>query len=73
MLMRMDEEEKERLINLKEYQEAGVQIGARIRTPKMSRFITKRWKEDLYLLDLDATEERIKTLRGCLPRTTRKT
>ena len=55
-----EEAEKERLINMKEYQEAGVQIGARIRTPKMSRFITKRWKEDLYLLDLDATEERIR-------------
>jgi small subunit ribosomal protein S2 len=57
MLMRMDED---KLTNLKDYQEAGVQIGARIRTPGMKRFITKRWKEDLYLLDLDVADDRIR-------------
>jgi small subunit ribosomal protein S2 len=53
--------EEEKLLMQKEYQEAGVQIGARIRTPGMSRFITTRWKENLYLLDLELTESRIRT------------
>jgi small subunit ribosomal protein S2 len=53
--------EEEKLIIQKEYQEAGVQIGARIKTPGMSRFITTRWKENLYLLNLELTESRIRT------------
>jgi small subunit ribosomal protein S2 len=52
--------DEDKLIGMKDYQEAGVQIGARIRTPGMKRFITKRWKEDLYLLDLDAADARIR-------------
>ncbi|MGA3020763.1 MAG: 30S ribosomal protein S2 [Candidatus Micrarchaeales archaeon] len=53
--------EEDKLMMPKEYQEAGVQIGARIRTPGMSKFITTRWKENLYLLDLELTDSRIRT------------
>lgn len=49
------------LATQKDYQEAGIQIGARIKTPGISRFITKRWKEDLYLIDLQMTDKRIRT------------
>ncbi len=42
--------EEEMLTNQSEYLEVGIQIGTRIRTPGMSRFIYKRREDGLYLL-----------------------
>lgn len=54
-------EEKEMLMDQAEYLEVGVQIGTRIKTPGMSRFIYKRREDGLYLLDLPAIDERVRT------------
>jgi len=58
----MEEEEKENrmLTDQAEYLEVGIQIGTRIKTPRMSRFIYKRREDGLYLLGLAEINRRIK-------------
>jgi small subunit ribosomal protein S2 len=53
--------EEETLTSQSEYLEAGIQIGTRVRTPGMSRFIYKRRDDGLYLLDISAIDRRIRS------------
>lgn len=52
--------EGEMLASQSEYLEVGIQIGTRVRTPGMTRFIYKRREDGLYLLDLPAIDRRIR-------------
>ena len=60
----MEEEEKESktklLTDQTEYLEVGIQIGTRIKTPGMSRFIYKRREDGLYILELAEIDRRIR-------------
>jgi len=60
--------EEEMLTSQSEYLEVGIQIGTRIRTPGMSRFIYKRREDGLYLLDLAAIDKRIRAAVKVLAR-----
>lgn len=60
--------EEEMLTNQSEYLEVGIQIGTRIRTPGMSRFIYKRREDSLYLLHLSAIDRRISAAAKMLAR-----
>lgn len=54
-------EEKEMLASQADYLEVGIQIGTRVRTPGISRFIYKRREDGLYLLELSTIDRRIRT------------
>ena len=51
-----------------EYLEVGIQIGTRVKTPGMSRFIYKRREDGLYLLDLATIDKRISAAAKMLAR-----
>jgi small subunit ribosomal protein S2 len=55
-------------VDQSEYLEAGIQIGARIRTPGIKRYIYKVREDGLYLLDLPTISERIKIAAQMLSR-----
>jgi len=59
---------EELLIGLDEYLAAGVHIGTRIGTHSMKKFIYLIRSDGLYVLDVRATDERIRTLAKFLAR-----
>jgi len=59
---------EELLIGLDEYLAAGVHIGTRIGTKSMKKFIYLIRSDGLYVLDVRATDERIRTLAKFLAR-----
>lgn len=61
-------EEKEMLVNSEEYTYSHIQAGTMVRTPGMSRFISKRRGDGLYLLVLDTIDKRIKSAAKMLAR-----
>ncbi|NHJ47870.1 MAG: 30S ribosomal protein S2 [Asgard group archaeon] len=58
----------ELLTGLDEYLAAGVHIGTRIGTQSMKKFIYLIRSDGLYVLDVRATDERIRTVAGFLAR-----
>jgi small subunit ribosomal protein S2 len=52
--------DEETLVSSAEYMEVGIQIGTRIKTPGMSRFIYKRREDGLYLLELATIDKKIR-------------
>ncbi|MBD3189804.1 MAG: 30S ribosomal protein S2 [Candidatus Heimdallarchaeota archaeon] len=68
--MSLEEEitEEELLIGLDEYLAAGVHIGTRIGTKYMEQFIYLVRSDGLYVLDVRATDDRIRTLAKFLSR-----
>lgn len=51
---------EEMLVDQNEYMYSHIQAGTMVRTPGMSRFISKRRGDGLYMLNLEATDRRIK-------------
>ncbi len=51
---------EEALVDANEYLYSHIQAGTMVRTPGMSRFISKRRGDGLYMLDVDVTDKRIK-------------
>jgi small subunit ribosomal protein S2 len=51
---------EETLVDQNEYTYSHIQAGTMVRTPGMSRFISKRRGDGLYMLDVDITDKRIK-------------
>lgn len=56
------------LVDQQEYMYSHIQAGTMVRTPGMSRFISKRRGDGLYMLDLDATDKRIRAAAKTLAR-----
>lgn len=68
MAIEPDQITEELLIGLDEYLAAGVHIGTRIGTKSMKKFIYLIRSDGLYVLDVRATDERIRTLAKFLAR-----
>lgn len=68
MSIEADEITEELLIGLDEYLAAGVHIGTRIGTHSMKKFIYLIRSDGLYVLDVRATDERIRVLAKFLAR-----
>ncbi len=68
MAIEPDQITEELLIGLDEYLAAGVHIGTRIGTKSMKKFIYLIRSDGLYVLDVRATDQRIRTLAKFLAR-----
>ena len=68
MAIEADQITEELLIGLDEYLAAGVHIGTRIGTHSMKQFIYLVRSDGLYVLDVRATDERIRTVAKFLAR-----
>ncbi|MHA1364887.1 MAG: 30S ribosomal protein S2, partial [Candidatus Heimdallarchaeota archaeon] len=68
MAIEADQITEDLLIGLDEYLAAGVHIGTRIGTKSMKKFIYLIRSDGLYVLDVRATDERIRILAKFLAR-----
>ncbi|MEM4335472.1 MAG: 30S ribosomal protein S2 [Candidatus Anstonellales archaeon] len=56
----MAEEEEGMLVSPDKYLEAGVHIGTKVRTGDMKRFVFKKRKDGIYIIDLKMIDERLR-------------